>query len=71
MELTRDGMLDKVFQDVFFGNGKPALTIRMQTVEDRQDRIESLLKALIWLGVTTTVGTLGTFAVEVFKVVMK
>lgn len=68
---NRDWMLDKVYKDMYHGNGKPALTIRMQTAEDRMIKIEELLRTLIWLGVATFAGTIGTIAVEVLKMVMK
>lgn len=71
MEITRDSMVDKLYTDMYFGNGKPAMTIRLAAVETSQERIESLLTTLIWLGVGTLTSTLGIIAVEVFKAVMK
>lgn len=71
MELSRDGMLDKVFADMYFGNGKPAITVRMDAVETSQARIERLLSKAVWLGMATLTSTLGLIAVEIFKMVAK
>lgn len=68
---NRDWMVDKVYKDMYHGNGKPAITIRIQTVEDRMANIEKLLSKLIWLGMGTLAGTLGSIAIELFKVVLK
>lgn len=35
--------LIKVYTDMYLGNGKPALTIRMATAEERQDGFETLV----------------------------
>lgn len=37
---TEKERLDRVYNDVYFGNGKPGLTIRMQSAEDRQDAMD-------------------------------
>lgn len=33
--------LRKVYTDMYLGNGKPALTIRMEVAEERQDTFET------------------------------
>lgn len=62
--------LEKVFKDVYFGNGKPGLTTRMETAENcleahgermdasdkRQDAVDKKFWWIIVLLVTTIVG---------------
>lgn len=69
--LSSEGMLAKLFKDMYLGNGKPSMTVRLDAVETSQERIERLLSTLIWLGVGTLTSTLGMIAVEVFKAVIK
>lgn len=40
-DLTERGRLDRVYNDVYFGNGKPGLTTRMQSAEERQDAMDA------------------------------
>lgn len=63
-------MLAKLFQDMYLGNGKAAMTVRMDAVETSQERIERLLSKAIGLGIATLTSTLGLIAVEIFKAVM-
>lgn len=69
--LSPEGMLAKLFQDMYLGNGKAAVTVRLEAVETSQERIERLLSRAIWLGIATLTGTLGSIAIEILKVVMK
>lgn len=76
--LSPNGMLTKMFRDMYFGNGKPSITVRMETVENNQENmtervanIEKLLNKAMWLLITTLLGSLGTIALEVFKMVVK
>jgi hypothetical protein len=36
-------LLAKLVRDVYFGNGKPALTLRIASVEDQQDMFQNAL----------------------------
>ena len=47
--LTPNELFSKIVKDLYFGNGKPALTERMKTVEDQQNMFrDSLEKAEKW-----------------------
>jgi hypothetical protein len=35
------GRLDRIWQDIYYGNGKPGLTTRMLQAEDRLDMLEA------------------------------
>lgn len=75
MELSRDGMLDKMFQDMYLGNGQPPVTVRLESVEQTQEtmsdkinKIERLLNKALWL----LLGTLATGLIEIaLKVTVK
>lgn len=44
--LSPGEMLKKVFTDMYFGNGKPALTLRVAAVEDEQSVLKDTLEEM-------------------------
>jgi hypothetical protein len=54
-----EGRLKRIEKDLYFGNGKPALTIRMEVMEEKVDSISSNLSKLVWLMVGTLVSSVG------------
>lgn len=44
--LTREQLIDKAIQDLFFGNGKMALVFRVALVEERSKVISSTVKEI-------------------------
>lgn len=65
--LSPEGMLAKLFQDMYLGNGKPAVTIRLDAVETSQKRIERLLMTLIVLCAGTFLTVAGELILKVLK----
>lgn len=41
---TTSGRIRKIEKDLYFGNGKPGITTRLELLEDAVDRIEQTLK---------------------------
>ena len=59
--LTPNEMLRKIFKDLYFGNGKPALTLRVSSLEEQGEMIKEVLeKQEEWQSRMTTfmIGTL-------------
>lgn len=68
-EQGRLGRVDRIEKDLYYGNGKPALTIRMQQCEDRVDdvkenvtQIRNDLRKVVWFVVLA-------FLAEVLKLI--
>lgn len=57
-----DGRVDKLYKDMYEGNGKPSITVRMDRVERFVEKAGKLLTAILLL----LVGALLTGAVDVY-----
>lgn len=75
--LADEKRLDRVYNDVYFGNGKPGLTTRMQSVEERQDAMDERcdksdkkfdrMQAMLWTMIVLLLTILGTTLAEMVK----
>lgn len=53
---SRDEMVDRVYKDMYFGNGKPGMTTRMASAEDKLSAITKMFWVLVTL-MLTLIGT--------------
>jgi len=75
--MSRDELFGKVIKDLYFGNGKPALTVRIALQEDAMDRVEKNIveikenhKQAIRLVIATLISSIGgliMIGVELYK----
>jgi hypothetical protein len=63
--MTDEECLRRIERDLYFGNGKPALTIRIEVTEEKVDTINRNLSKLVWLVLGTLVSSLGALALAV------
>jgi hypothetical protein len=61
--VTDEQLLHKIEQDLYFGNGKPALTIRIEVTEEKVETINRNLSKLVWLALGTAASSVGALVV--------
>jgi len=76
-DLTERARLDRVYNDVYFGNGKPGLTTRMQSAEERQDAMDlrcdkadkdlANTRKMFWAIIVLLLSILGSTLADNFK----
>lgn len=74
---TERERLDRVYNDVYFGNGKPGLTTRMQLSEERHDAMDARCdksdksladtRKMFWAIIVLLLSILGTTLVDMIK----
>lgn len=60
-----DEKVKQIFKDMYFGNGKPGLTTRMETMERTTAKIADSLKWIVRLLVGTLLSVIGATIVAV------
>ena len=72
--LSPSELLKKIMVDLYFGNGKPALTLRVAGIEDQQEMFKEALEAQTkWQSRMTTllIGTLVSSVGGLFVIVIE
>jgi hypothetical protein len=77
IDATERQRLDRVYNDVYFGNGKPGLVTRMQLSEERQDAVDARCdkadksvadtRKMLWAIIILLLSILGSTLADNFK----
>lgn len=62
--------LERVYNDMYFGNGKPGITTRMAGAEtklEQHDRSITDIKRMFWTIVLLILSVLGTTVIDIIK----
>lgn len=68
---SNEERLYRLEKDMWFGNGKPGLTVRMALMEDCYEKLARNLSKFVWLAVGTFLSGLSAVVLLIITIVLR